>query len=39
METEDAPKRGVVKMRSAVEQGVAEGVVNVGAEPERCEEW
>ncbi len=40
METEDAFRRGVVKMSSAVAQGVAERVVNVGAEPEWCdEEW
>ena len=39
METEAAPRRGVVKNSSAVAQGVAERVVNVGAQPEWGEEW
>jgi hypothetical protein len=34
METEEGSKRGVVKISSAVGQGMAERVVNVGAEPE-----
>jgi hypothetical protein len=39
METENVLIREVVKMSSAVVQGAAERVVNVGTELEWCGEW